>query len=521
MTKHRVSIGLVITTFLLIGPGLAANPAQANVRLPSVIGEGMVLQRDMPVPIWGWAEPGEEIAVKLADHEVQGKADETGKWSVKLPAMPAGGPYEMAVTDKSKNPIRLSNIMIGEVWICSGQSNMEMGIACVLNAEQEIAAARYPNIRLLFVPKRPAGNPEADFEGKWEICRPEIMGYGGWGGFSAVAYFFARELHQKLKVPIGVIDTSWGGTRIEPWTPQVGFSGIPALVDVVREIEAEGVKYHELQAQTLKEYEKWIPQARTSLEARKPIPAAPAWPPHHPLQSHQRPTGLYNGMIHPLVPFAIRGAIWYQGESNHQDGMRYHEMMKALIGGWRQVWGQGDFPFYYVQLAPYSQTPLYSDDQLPKIWEAQTASLSIPNTGMAVTTDITDLNDIHPKNKQDVGKRLALWALARDYGFKDIVYSGPLYKSMSVEGNKIRIQFDHVGSGLASRDGKPLSWFEIASQDRKFVKAMAEIDNNSLVVSGEGISEPAAVRFAWSYNAEPNLMNKEGLPASSFRTDRW
>ena len=224
-------------------------------------------------------------------------------------------------------------------------------------------------------------------------------------------------------------------------------------------------------------------------------------------------------MVNPLVPFAIRGAIWYQGEANISDGAIYHEKMKALISGWRKVWGQGDFPFYFVQLAPYKYRR--ADPQyLPRIWEAQTATLSVPNTGMAVTVDIGNPKNIHPRNKRDVGKRLALWALSKTYGQKDIVYSGPLYKSMSIEGDKIRIRFDHVGGGLASRDAKPLNWFEISGKDMKFVKAKAKIDGETLVVSSETVAMPVAVRFAWFQTAKPNLMNKEGLPASPFRTYR-
>jgi len=245
---------------------------------------------------------------------------------------------------------------------------------------------------------------------------------------------------------------------------------------------------------------------------------APAWP-KHLLEDNGQPSSIYNGMIHALVPFAIRGAIWYQGESNNPDGMLYFEKMKALIGGWRQVWNEGDFPFYYVQIAPLDA--LYENDRLPRLWEAQLAALTIPNTGMVVTTDIGDLKDIHPKNKQDVGKRLALWALAKTYGRDNLVCSGPLYKSMAVEDDKIRVRFDYVGGGLASRDGRPLNWFEIAGDDRKFVKAEATIDGDSVVVRSATVSRPVAVRFGWNRAAEPNLMNKEGLPASPFRTDKW
>jgi len=259
--------------------------------------------------------------------------------------------------------------------------------------------------------------------------------------------------------------------------------------------------------------------ARQALASDSREPPPPARP-KHLLDSHGQPTGLYNGMVHPLVPFAIRGAIWYQGESNRGEAMMYFEKMKALINGWRTVWGRGDFPFYFVQLAPYR----YNGDPLalPRIWEAQTATLSIPNTGMAVTVDLVDnIRDIHPKNKQDVGKRLALWALTKTYARSDLVYSGPLYKAMAVEGNKIRIRFDHIGGGLTTRDGKPPTCFQIAGADKKFIEAHAEIDGHTVVVSADQVPTPVAVRFGWHQEAQPNLSNSQGLPAAPFRTDRW
>ena len=294
-------------------------------------------------------------------------------------------------------------------------------------------------------------------------------------------------MNKELNVPIGLINTSWGGTRIEPWTPIAGFESVESLKAIAD-------------------------QAKAQLAKPEGVPA-----------NHGAPTHLYNGMVHAIVPFGIRGAIWYQGESNRGEGVAYEQKMHALINGWRSVWGQGDFPFLYVQLAPYKYVkPPMVDPQnlLPQIWEAQTKVLGMKNTGMAVTTDITNLDDIHPKNKQDVGKRLALWALAKNYGKEGLVYSGPIYKSMKVDGNKIRLDFDHVGGGLKSRDGKPLSWFTIAGKEGDFVEAKADIDGNSIVVSSDKVAEPGAVRFGWDQLAEPNLMNAESLPASPFRTSR-
>jgi sialate O-acetylesterase len=516
---------IILFAFLCIATTLAL----ADVKLPHVIGSQMVLQGQMPIPIWGWANPGEQVTVKFANHQANTAADEKGNWMVKLPAIKAPGPYKMTVI--ANNTIELTDILVGEVWLCAGQSNMEMGIGVVANGKEEIAAANYPQIRLFDVPKRPSGQTEADVDAEWRICSPNNISSGGWGGFSAVAYFFGREIHDQLNVPVGLIDASWGGSYIEPWTPPEGFALVPKLTRILNEIEQTNSDYRKVFTRALDEFEAWIPKVRKSLaDDGRITPGLPDYP-HHPFTQNEpyaypwRPTGLYNGMIHPLIPFAIRGAIWYQGESNLLDGMLYHEKMKALIGGWRKLWNQGDFPFYFVQLAPFRYEGWPSKDvtptSLPEIWQAQLISLSIPNTGMAVTTDITELHDIHPHNKQDVGKRLALWALAKTYGRTDLVYSGPLYKSMSIQRTTIRIPFDHVGTGLTARDGKPLTWFEIAGADKKFYKAGTEISGNAVLVWNNKVRKPVAVRFGWHQEAIPNLINKEGLPASPFRTDNW
>ena len=497
--------------------------AWAELKLPHVIGSHMVLQRDMPAPIWGWADPGEKITVEIAGHTATATADAKRKWITKLPAMPVGGPHEMTISGTS-GKIELTDILVGDVWVCSGQSNMQWGINHTENGEQEIARADYPRIRLFSVPMKTAGYPVDDVNGEWKPCSPENILSSSRSGhvFSAVGYFFGREIHTKLDVPVGLIACPWGGRRIEPFTPPVGFRAVPKLEDIVKRVEEATPNYEKAMAKALAKIETWLPTAKQAIANKKRVPPPPPWPKHR-LADAGQPTGIYNAMVHPLVPFGIRGAIWYQGESNRADGAIYFEKMQALIGGWREVWGQGDFPFYYVQLAPYRYAKRGNGDQLmlPKIWEAQTASLSIPNTGMAVTVDIANIEDIHPRKKIDVGKRLALWALAKTHGHKDLVYSGPLYKSMSIESGKIRIRFDHAGTGLASRDGKPLDWFEIAGDDKKFTKANAKIDGNTVLISSDGVPKPTAVRFAFHEIAEPNLMNKERLPASPFRTDDW
>ena len=512
-----------LTTLFLIGFLLfvTGNFVYSEVTLPRVIGSNMVLQRYMQAPIWGWASAGEEITITLSA-EAEGVepistttavADAEGNWRTELPAMAAGGPYTLRV--KGSNTLELTNVLFGEVWVCSGQSNMQWSVRASKDSEAEIAAGMYPKIRLFYVPRVPSGLVQQDVVADWHETTPETV-----ANFSAVAYYFGRKLYNNLDVPIGLINTSWGGTRIEPWTPPVGFAAVPALESISKEVQDVQANYREQLPEKMREIEAWIAETRKALETGAHLTQMPNNT--HPLAHQGRPTALYNGMVHPLIPYAIRGALWYQGESNHQDGMLYHEKMKALIHGWREVWGQDDFPFYFVQLAPFNYggqngNPFF----LPQIWEAQAATLALPNTGMAVITDIGNLRDIHPRNKQEVGRRLALWALAKTYGREDVTHSGPLYKSMAVEGNAIRLTFDAVGSGLMAQDEKPLTWFEIAGEDKQFVEAQATIDGDTIIVSSEAVAKPVAARFGWHQSAEPNFVNKEGLPASPFRTDSW
>jgi sialate O-acetylesterase len=505
--------------------GVLVAPLVAEVRLPHIFDDHMVLQRDMELPVWGWADAGEEVTVTLNKNSATAKADKDGRWRVTLPAMTAGGPHTLTV--KGTNTLERTDILIGEVWLCSGQSNMEMGVGVALNGEEEIAAASYPRIRLFEVGRAAVGEPADDVDATWRVCSPETIGAGSWGGFSAAGYYFGRELYRRLDVPIGLIDSSWGGTAIEPWTPPCGFAGVPSLQQMVELIKQRDEDYRtkELPAK-LKEIEEWRTATEAALAAGESVPAAPAWP-RHPLASEREPTGLYNGMIHPLAPFAIRGAIWYQGEANviPNDGMTYCAKMKALIGGWREVWGEGDFPFYFVQLAPFNYSQYWPDiglEQLPAVWEAQVAALSIPNTGIAATIDIGDGRDIHPRNKQEVGRRLALWALARTYGNDQLVCSGPIFRKMTVTDGRVRIEFDHTGGGLVLRDGSQPTGFEIAGEDGKYTPAEARIEGETVVVWHDGLAEPVAVRYAWNMLPEPipNLVNRAGLPALPFRTER-
>lgn len=466
-----MKLQLSIASAMLLS--LWSGTAMAELKLPSIIGDNMVLQRGQKLPIWGWETPGTVVSVSIGDQKVSAKADEQGRWLVHVAPLVAGGPHEMTI--QGTNTRTISNVAVGEVWLCSGQSNMEWTVNSSNNPQEEKAAANYPMIRHIKIPHSPQATPQEDvLSSGWQATTPETV-----GNFTAVGYFFGRHLHKELNVPIGLIGSNWGGTRIEPWTPPVGFKHVPALKSI---------------ADNLDQY----PQKKGDGGI-----------------NHQSPLALYNGMIAPLVPYGIRGAIWYQGESNRGEGMLYLEKKKALIHGWRSLWNNPTMPFYFVQLAPFKYGG--SETALPEIQEAQTATLSIPHTGMAVTVDIGNTADIHPRNKQDVGKRLALWALAKDYGQENLVYSGPLYKSMEVEGDKIRVHFEHVGDGLTTRDGKAPSHFQIAGDDGQYVDANAQIDGNTVVISAAGIQKPKSVRYAWHQLAEPNLSNKNGLPASPFR----
>ena len=430
----------------------------------------MVLQQQSQAAVWGWAEAGEDVTVSLAGTQAATKAGADGKWLVKLQTPAAGGPHELVV--KGKNELKFKDVLVGEVWICSGQSNMEWTVGNSLNPQEEAKNAAYPQIRMFTVGKNPSEKPLDDVNGDWKVCNPQTV-----PGFSACGYFFARHLHKELNVPVGMINTSWGGTICETWTSREALAADPDMQVLLD-------KY-------------------------------PKFQPGQPNQS----CALYNGMIHPLVPYGLKGAIWYQGESNVGRAVQYRKLFPTMIGDWRKRFGQGDFQFLFVQLAPYK----YGHDPklLAEQWESQLKTLATPNTGMCVTTDIGNVTDIHPKNKQEVGRRLALWALGTTYGKPGLVYSGPLYESMAVENNQIRLKFKHVGGGLVADGGKPLalSHFTIAGEDQNFVPATAVIENDTVVVSSDKVPKPVAVRFAWDQTAEPNFFNKEHLPASPFRTD--
>lgn len=490
---------------------------QAAVKLPSIFNNGMVLQRDIAVPVWGWANPGEKVAVEFAGQRKEAVAKADGTWQLKLDPLKASDqPAVFKVT--GSNTVAFENVVVGEVWFCSGQSNMEWIVRNTDNAEQEIASANFPMIRHFKAPKNFKPAPEKDINAKWEATTPESIPTQ-----SALAYYFGRRLHQVLKVPVGLINSSWGGTRIEPWTPACGFEGLPELAGIKARVDTADPA-SALHKQVLGDYtaamQAWIEDAKAKSAAGQPLSVAPAFPQNliFPMEQgkHQEPTVLYNGMVAGLVPFAIKGAIWYQGCSNNGEGMLYLEKTKALVNGWRKVWGQGDFPYYLVQLAPYNYGPQRTT-HLPGIWEAQAAvPAAIPNTGYTVINDIGNVKDIHPRNKQDVGLRMANQALNRTYGLKDIRWEGPVLKDFAIEGAKLRVRLDHA-EGLKTRDGKAPDWFELCGPDGLFKKADAVIDGTSVVLSAPGVTAPMAMRFAWDQLAEPNLVNGLGLPTGAFR----
>ena len=654
---------LFLPLMFTLAIGLAGG-ADAQLRLPSVIGDHMVLQRDSEVPLWGQAEPGEKVTVSpdWSRDNYAAVTDAKGKWRVSIATPPAGGPFSIKIQGKTE--LTLSDILIGEVWVASGQSNMEWSLSTIDASNQktegyesEVDRAHHARIRLFGLNRRVAISPRDDCEGQWRRCEPDSV-----RNFSAVAYFFGRKLQAELGVPIGLIGTYWGGTPAESWTREKEIAALGDFDGALQKLKGQRLNAKAVERDYRDKVAAWEKavaavdrgQAEkawystdladsgwrsTSLPGtfkggglegfdgvvwyRKGIDLPPAWNgraaklelgaiddkdrtwingvkvgategdgdwqtprvyeipkgvlragfnvisvrvydrggvggftgkdkdmklgvrggeslpsvslagpwrwevgldkkdmPEQPRSSRpgsHTPTGLYNGMIAPVLPFGIKGAIWYQGESNRDRPEQYRRLFPAMIQSWRRAWGQGDFPFYFVQIAPYNYGAKPSAAYLR---EAQTMTLSLPKTGMAVITDIGNPRNIHPKNKIDVGDRLARWALAKDYGRRDLVHSGPLYRSMTKKGRTIRLSFDHVGGGLAARGGA-LTDFTIAGADKRFYPARATIEGNVVIVDSPEVAQPVAVRFGWEHASEPNFFNREGLPASTFRTDDW
>jgi sialate O-acetylesterase len=483
----------------------------AEVKPSALFSDHMVLQSGMAVPVWGVAGPGERVTVTLNGQKQSATASADGKWMVRLKNLKSGGPFQMTIA--GTNTIAIADVLVGEVWLGSGQSNMAFTVskkrasyAGLVDEEREIAEANYPQVRMFTGKTAKTYEPQTEIQGEWQLCNPENV-----PGFSAVGYLFSRDLHRELKQPVGFLTLAFGASTAESWIRRETVAADPLLKPMLDHFDA-AVQFYRTK-----------PDAAAS-EAPKPpqtINARPGPPParqRDPVQDQHNPTVLFNGMISPVIPYAIRGAIWYQGESivGGKEGVAlYPHVMEALIKDWRKLWGQGDFPFYVVQLPA-----LQNISNNPLVREGQAQVLSLPHAGMAVTIDIGDPKDVHPHNKAPLGERLTRMALANVYGRK-LEYSGPVYESMKVSGNAIRVKFSHLGGGLVAKDG-PLKWFTIAGADGKFVPAEARIEGDTVVVTGAGISTPAAVRYAWdNYPEGCNLYNAAGLPAAPFRTDRF
>ena len=487
----------------------------AAVRLPSLISDNMVLQQKSKVALWGWADAGEQVTITTSWNNKTEKitAGASGKWLVYVATTKAGGPYK--ITFIASNTVQVSNILLGEVWLASGQSNMEFFVGKtrsssytgVIDYEQEIKAANFPAIRQIDVANKNAGEPQTDFKGNWKVCSPQTV-----DTFSAVAYYFARKIYQETGYPVGIINSTWGGTAIESWTKKEVLASDSDLNKILDNYTKSVQDYPNAKAKYETDIAKWK-QDTVGTAARGEKPKAAPAKPMDPVTNSKSPSKLYNAMIHPLVPYTFKGALWYQGESNAGRAYQYRKLFPAMIDSWRDEW-KNDFPFYFVQIAPhYGQNPEIRDAQLLTF-------LTKKKTGMAVITDAGDSLDIHPRNKQVVGHRLALWALAKDYKQKSVVYSGPIYKKMKVVGNKIKLIFNNVDGGLVAKDGD-LKEFTIAGADQKFMPAQAVIEGNSIIVWSTTLASPVAVRFAWKTFPRPNLYNSAGLPASPFRTDSW
>ncbi len=494
--------------------------AAQELKLPSVFGSHMVLQREMPVPVWGWAAPDEQITVTFRDQSKTATADADGKWMVKLDALSVGDPTSLAIAGKN-GEVTFDDVLVGEVWVCSGQSNMQWSVNVGLDSDLEAAAGNRPQIRLFQVPMVTATEPQDDVEAEWTYCTPEAL-----PGFTAVGYNFGRTLQEVLQVPVGLIQTAWGGTRAEAWTSPNMLASVEELQPIITTWDERDAAFNAEEAQA--KFDEAMAEWETAAEAAK---AEGTEPPRKPkmeedprISPHHHST-LFNAMVAPLSPVAFRGAIWYQGESNASRAYQYRTLMASMIQSWRDDWQQGDFPFYQVQLANFRAI---ADEAVSSDWaelrEAQMiAAGALPNVGVACITDIGSALDIHPKNKQDVGKRLARLALVDNYGFAEtITRCGPTFDSAEFAGGKATVKFNTHGSSLESWYREPLTGFTIAGEDRNWVKADSRlVDGTTVEVSSKYVPNPVAVRYNWADNPQGNLFNIKMLPAYPFRSDDW
>ena len=502
-----------LPTLLLAGLALGSSLLAADLRLASPLSDHMVLQREKPVAVWGWADAGEAVTVAFAGQSKTVTADAEGKWLLRLDALPASAePRSLVVTGKADRRLEVKDVLVGEVWLGSGQSNMAMNVQASNNFEAEKAAAKYPLIRHYQESSAPADQPKAEGKGQWRACAPETV-----GGFSAVLYFFGREIHREVGVPVGLVNTSVGGTPIESWVSAETQSSAPATKARYESQLKAHVEFDAAKATAA--YEKqvaaWKVTAEKAKAAGKDVPRKPV----DPIANRKfkgGPAALYNGKVVNLAPYTLRGMLWYQGEGNAGNPGLYETQLTQLVTSWRTLW-QDEVPFAWVQLPNYRTS---NSESWPRLRESMMKVLALPKTGMAITLDIGDPQDIHPKNKQDVGKRLSYWALATVYGRSVPAISGPLPTGSQVEGDAIRVSFRHA-DGLKTRDGAaPRGWL-LAGADKAWKPAEARIDGTSVVVRSAAVPAPVAARYAWAENPEAHLVNGAGLPATSLRTDTW
>ena len=499
-----------------------AAPVVADVSVPSIFGSNMILQQKMENKIWGWGHVGDEVTVSIAGQTKKTTVQRHGDWELRLDPMAAGfTPHQMVIT--GPNTLTFDNVLVGEVWICSGQSNMAWPVAAANDADLEMKTANYPNIRLISVPQIGTQEPQRDFKGEWAECSPETV-----RNFSAVGYYFGRQLHQTLNVPIGLIDNAWGGSGCEAWIRRDILEKeerYKKMMDFWKGIE-QSYESGEQEKKQQVVLEGWKKRVEAAKAAGKTPPGKPRL--RNEMTGNHRPANIYNGVLKPTIGYGIRGAIWYQGESNAGQAHQYRDLFPLMIKSWRQEWQQGEFPFYWVQLADFRdefETP--GDSSWAELREAQTMTMDKePNTGEAVIVNLGEANDIHPTNKVDVAKRLARWALAKDYGIKDLAHQSPRYESMEKKGKQIVLTFAHTGRGLDTVDVTAPLGFTIAGEDQVFHHAKAQIlgrgkDRKQIKIWCDAVENPVAVRYAWADNPVCNVRNYDGLPLTPFRTDDW
>ena len=504
MNRQLICCVLCLTSIL----GIVS--LSAKVSTPSIFGDHMVLQRNHDNPVWGWADAGEKVTVSIGGQAHTTKADRDGDWSVTLDPLPAGGPHRLTI--KGKNTINYDDVLVGEVWICSGQSNMAWPVQNSYDGDLVALTANHAGIRLISVPQVGTQEPQKDFNAEWAHAAPDTV-----KDFSAVGYRFGLQLHQALGVPVGLIDNAWGGSAAEAWIRRDVLRKDKRYSELLgRWKETEATYDH---AKAVADYEakiaKWEKDGKQGTRPRAP---------RNPLVGQHRPANIYNGVLKPTIGYGIKGAIWYQGEANAGRAYQYRHLFPLMIQHWRDEWGQGDFPFYYVQLADFrDRVSEPQEADWPELREAQTMTMDkLRHTGQAVIIDVGEGRDIHPRDKHTVANRLARWALARDYGI-DVPHRSPRYKSMKVNDSKITVDFDHVGaSGLYTFDTREPVGFSIAGKDQKFFWASARIvDKDTIEVWSDSVENPVAVRYAWANNPDCNVFSREGLPATPFRTDDW